>query len=69
MNDPEVKKYAQYAKDNNPEMFIKSLFPEKFKDIAMKLLVKITSLLKNYLRTIRSMKKSWMQWQKSYIKN
>lgn len=37
MNDPEVKKYAQYAKDNNPEMFIKSLFPEKFKDIAMKL--------------------------------
>ena len=33
-----LKKYAQYAKDNNPEMFIKSLFPEKFKDIAMKLL-------------------------------
>ncbi|MCV2231216.1 DEAD/DEAH box helicase family protein [Acholeplasma manati] len=37
MNDPEVKKYAQYAKDNNPEMFIKSLFPDKFKDIALKL--------------------------------
>jgi len=37
MNDPEVKKYAQYAKDNNPEMFINSLFPDKFKDIAMKL--------------------------------
>lgn len=37
MNDPEVKKYAQYAKNNNPEMFIKSLFPDKFKDIALKL--------------------------------
>ena len=37
MNDPEVKKYTQYAKDNNPEMFINSLFPEKFKDIALKL--------------------------------
>lgn len=37
MNDPEVKKYSQYAKDNNPEMFIKSLFPDKFKDIALKL--------------------------------
>jgi type I restriction enzyme R subunit len=37
MNDPEVKKYAQYAKDNNPEMFINSLFPDKFKDIALRL--------------------------------
>lgn len=37
MNDPEVKKYAQYAKENNPEMFIKSLFPDKFKDIALRL--------------------------------
>lgn len=37
MNDPEVKKYAQYAKDNNPEMFINSLFPDKFKDIALQL--------------------------------
>lgn len=37
MNDPEVKKYAQYAKENNPEMFINSLFPDKFKDIAMRL--------------------------------
>ena len=40
MNDPEVKKYSQYAKDNNPEMFIKSLFPDKFKDIALKLFSK-----------------------------
>lgn len=37
MKDPEVKKYAQYAKENNPEMFIKSLFPDKFKDIALRL--------------------------------
>jgi len=37
MNDSEVRKYAQYAKDNNPEMFINSLFPDKFKKIAMDL--------------------------------
>lgn len=37
MNDSEVKKYAQYAKDNNPEMFVNSLFPEKFREIAMSL--------------------------------
>lgn len=37
MNDPEVKKYAQYARENNPEMFVNSLFPDKFKDIALKL--------------------------------
>lgn len=34
MNDTEVKKFKQYAKDNNHEMFIHSLFPDKFKDIA-----------------------------------
>lgn len=33
MTDPEVKKYQRYAKDNSPEMFVQSLFPEKFKDI------------------------------------
>ena len=35
MNDTEVKKFRKYAKDNNPEMFVKSLFPEKFKDIVV----------------------------------
>ena len=33
MADPEVKKYRRYAKDNSPEMFVQSLFPDKFKDI------------------------------------
>ena len=33
MQDSEVKKYRKYAKDNSPEMFVQSLFPEKFKDI------------------------------------
>ncbi|MCF0186193.1 MAG: type I restriction endonuclease subunit R [Bacteroidaceae bacterium] len=33
MKDSEVKKFKKYAKDNNPEMFVKSLFPDKFKDI------------------------------------
>lgn len=33
MGDNEVKKFKKYAKDNNPEMFVKSLFPDKFKDI------------------------------------
>ena len=36
MNDEEIKKYRRYAKDNNPEMFIKSLFPDKFKKIVTK---------------------------------
>jgi len=35
MNDTEVKKFRKYARDNNPEMFVKSLFPEKFKDIVV----------------------------------
>ena len=33
MKDDEVKKYQQYAKDNNTEMFVDSLFPNKFRDI------------------------------------
>ena len=33
MKDSEVKKYQQYAKDNNTEMFVDSLFPNKFRDI------------------------------------
>lgn len=33
MNDADVKKFKKYAKDNNPEMFVNSLFPDKFKDI------------------------------------
>ncbi len=37
MKDKEVKKYKQYAKDNNPEMFVQSLFPDKFQQIVMAL--------------------------------
>lgn len=33
MKDTEVKKFKKYAKDNSTEMFVKSLFPDKFKDI------------------------------------
>ena len=33
MQDTEVKKFKKYAKDNSPEMFVQSLFPDKFKDI------------------------------------
>ncbi len=33
MNDTEVKKYKKYAKDNSTEMFVQSLFPDKFKEI------------------------------------
>ncbi len=33
LNDKEVVKYKKYAKDNSLEMFVKSLFPEKFKKI------------------------------------
>jgi len=36
MNDDEVKKFKQYAKDNNTEMFVNSLFPDKFKAIVTK---------------------------------
>ena len=34
MNDSEIKKYKHYAKDTTSEMFERSLFPEKFKEIA-----------------------------------
>jgi len=33
MKDKEVRKFKKYAKDNSTEMFVKSLFPDKFKDI------------------------------------
>lgn len=33
MTDDEIKKYKKLAKDSNPEMFIKSLFPQKFQEI------------------------------------
>lgn len=33
MKDTDVKKFKKYAKDNSTEMFVKSLFPDKFKDI------------------------------------
>lgn len=36
MNDADVKKFKKYARDNNPEMFVQSLFPEKFKEIVTK---------------------------------
>ena len=36
MTDDDVKKFKKYARDNNPEMFVKSLFPDKFKDIVTK---------------------------------
>lgn len=33
MNDADVKKFKKYAKDNSTEMFVQSLFPDKFKNI------------------------------------
>ena len=33
MKDSEVKKFKKYAKNNSTEMFVKSLFPDKFKGI------------------------------------
>ena len=33
MKDEDVEKYKKYAQDNNLEMFEKSLFPDKFKDL------------------------------------
>ena len=34
MSDKEVKKFKRYAKDTTSEMFVSSLFPDKFKQIA-----------------------------------
>lgn len=34
MSDKEIKKFKRYAHDTTPEMFVKSLFPNKFKEIA-----------------------------------
>jgi len=33
MKDNDVKKFKKYAKDNSTEMFVQSLFPDKFKEI------------------------------------
>lgn len=33
MDDKDVKKFRKYASDNSTEMFVNSLFPEKFKEI------------------------------------
>ena len=33
MKDADVKKFRNYAKDNSTEMFVQSLFPDKFRDI------------------------------------
>ena len=33
LKDSEVKKFKKYAQDNSTEMFVKSLFPDKFRDI------------------------------------
>ena len=33
MKDSEVKKFKKYAKDNSTEMFVRSLFPDKFREI------------------------------------
>lgn len=33
MRSPDVKKFKKYAKDNSTEMFVQSLFPDKFKEI------------------------------------
>lgn len=34
MSDKEVKKFKRYAKDTTSEMFVSSLFPDNFKEIA-----------------------------------
>lgn len=36
MNDAEIKKYRRYAMSNDPEMFVNSLFPDKFMEIVAK---------------------------------
>lgn len=36
MGDTDIKKYKSYAKSTSAEMFVKSLFPDKFKDIAVR---------------------------------
>ena len=33
MDDKDIKKFKKYASDNSTEMFVKSLFPDKFKEI------------------------------------
>ena len=33
MNDSEVKKFRKYARDNSTELFVNSLFPDKFNQI------------------------------------
>lgn len=39
MNDKDMKKFKKYAKDNPSEMFINSLFPDKFQDLVTRCFV------------------------------
>ena len=58
MRDSEVKKFRKYAKDNSTEMFVRSLFPDKFRDIVTQCFLLITTTpLRNCLTTRISIRK------------
>ena len=51
MRDSEVKKFRKYAKDNSTEMFVRSLFPDKFRDIVTQCFLDNNDSLRNCLTT------------------
>lgn len=48
MSDKEIKKFVRYAHDTTPEMFVKSLFPDKFKELATQCYLENTDLTQTY---------------------
>lgn len=67
--DSEIKKFKRYAKDNSAEMFVKSLFPDKFREIATQCWVnnsgaynKLFNDPEFYQRVMETMAKELYKW-------
>lgn len=65
MRDSEVKKFRKYAKDNSTEMFVRSLFPDKFRDIVTQCFLDNNDSLRNCLTTRISIRKFRKQWPRN----
>ena len=69
MKDADVKKFKKYAKDNSTEMFVQSLFPDKFKDIVTQcFLDNNDSFSKLFKMTLTSTRKCRMPWRRNCIR-
>ena len=69
MPDSDIKKFKRYVKDNNLEIFVKSLCPDKFKNIVTNVIPRILTHIRNFSAILSSIKRSCRLWQKSCTKS